>query len=139
MKSAPVPAHRNGGHPDPLPASVLLHLFSRCPQGCLEIGCRRMGEGGGSGGRGVDSSARPSATPGRKPWALLSQKSSLNPTISPSSPGCAHRPPSYPRGGGAPGGEGGMVGLRDDSTPQASDPTPSTPRLSLLHCLNLRF
>ena len=81
-----------------------------------------MDGGGGSEGGSLDSSARPSATPGRKPWALLSQKSSINPTIPPSFPGCADRPPSHPRGGGAPGREGGMVGLMDDSTPQAPAP-----------------
>ena len=70
--------------------------------------------GGGSGGRGINRGARPSATPGRKLWALLSsEEPSVTPTISPSFQGCAYRPPSYPRGGGAPWREGGMVGLTD--------------------------
>ena len=30
-KPAPSPAHRNGGHPDLLPAFAILHLSSRCP------------------------------------------------------------------------------------------------------------
>ena len=66
-KSAPIPAHRSGGHPDPPPTSVILHLtfarpLSKSLTGCAEVGCRMMGDGGGgSGGRGVRSRARVTA------------------------------------------------------------------------------
>ena len=59
-KTRPIPAQRNAGHPDPLPASVILHLASGCPLTGMS-GSRVQddgGVGGGSGGRGVDSSAR---------------------------------------------------------------------------------
>ena len=52
-KPAPIPAQRNAGHPDLPPACVILHPISRCPPGCLEIGCRMMQEGGGGLGGGV--------------------------------------------------------------------------------------
>ena len=55
--------------PPPSSCTSLPHVLW---QGCAEVGCRMMGEGGGSGGRGVGRRARPSATPGWKPWALLS-------------------------------------------------------------------
>ena len=118
-KPAPITAQRNAGHPDPPPASVLLHLISKCPQGCLEIGCRMMGEWGvGLGGAGVDSSAR-----GGRLWRA--QRIVVHePHHIPLLPS-VYRPPSHPRGGDAPGGEGGMVGLRDDWTPQAPPETTS--------------
>ena len=47
-KPAPIPAQRNAGHPNPSPASVILHLAG---VGCPEAGCRMM-EGGGGGGLG---------------------------------------------------------------------------------------
>ena len=65
-------------------------------------------EGGGSGGRGLDSSAR-ATTPG-----LLNRKPPINPPYPPPSQGL--RLPSAltsEGGGGAPGREGGMVGLMD--------------------------
>ena len=74
--------------------------------GCPEAGCRMMGEwGGGSGGRGLDSSSR-ATTPG-----LLIQKPLSSPTLPPSCQGSGYRPPSYPRGGVTPWWEGGRVGV----------------------------
>ena len=77
--------------------------------------------GGGSGGRGLGSRSR-ATTPG-----LLNLQPPTNPHHIPLLlRDCAHRPPSHPRGGGAPGREGGMVGLVDGSTPQAPAPTPTS-------------
>ena len=52
LKSGPIPAHQTGGHPDPPPTSVILHLtfahpLSKSLTGCAEVGCRMMGDGGG--------------------------------------------------------------------------------------------
>ena len=106
-KPAPIPAQRNAGHPDPLPASVILHLASGCPLTGIS-GSRVQddgGVGGGSGGRGLDSSSR-ATTPG-----LGNKKPSTNPTISPFFPGIAPTIRPHIRGGGALlGGRGGWLG-----------------------------
>ena len=86
-----------------------------------------MDEGGVWGGS-VDSRARPiSGHPGAKALGSAQLIAVSYPAIPPSFPGSADRPPSHPRGGGAPGREGGMVGLRDGSTPQVPAPTRIAP------------
>ena len=50
-KPAPIPAQRNAGHPDPLLASVILHLFSGRPLTGMS-GNRVQDDGGWGGGLG---------------------------------------------------------------------------------------
>ena len=59
----------------------------------------------------------------RMPLACSAYSRLLTPPYPPPPQDRVYRPPSHPRGGHAPGGEGGMVGLMDGSTPQAPAPT----------------
>ena len=92
----------------------------------LDGNVRKQGAGwwgmrGGSGGRGVDSSAR-ATTPG----LLIKSRSPPQPYPPPSEV-CAYRPPSHPRGGSAPRGEG-WVGLGSGA---AKPPKPLPPPVLL--------
>ena len=73
------------------------------------------GEGGGSGGRGLDSSAR-ATTPG-----LLIEMPPLPQPYPPPAKVRGYRPPSHPRGGGGHtlvgGGEGGGSGAAKPPKP----------------------
>ena len=92
-----------------------------------------MQEGGG----GVWGEGCRQQSQGNKPWPAQ-PKPSITPTPPNSGEGRAHRPPSYPRGGGRPSQELGGVGLMDGSTPQAPAPTRTTHLLSAKFALKKR-
>ena len=63
-KPRPYPSPAQCWAPKPPPTSVILHTISRCPQGCLEIGCRgceRKGVGAGGNIHILIAPSRPSS------------------------------------------------------------------------------
>ena len=81
-------------------------------------GAGGWGRGGGVWGEGCRQQSQR-----RMPLACSAYSRLLTPPYPPPPQDRVYRPPSHPRGGDAPGGEGGMVGLTDGSTPQAPAPT----------------
>ena len=122
-KTRPIPAHRNGGHPDPLPTSVILHPISGCP--LTGMSRNRVqddgGWGGGSGGRGVDSRARGNNL------GLLIRELLPTPTVPPSPQG-PHLPTALTSEGGGCTLAGGWVGLGSGA---ARPPKPLPPPVPL--------
>ena len=113
---------RNAGHPDPLPASVILHLASGCP--LTGISGSKVQDDGGVGGGGLVGGVS-TAVPGQLPWTAQLLAAHY-PTISPSFPGIAPtiRPHIQVGGRSWEGGGDGWVNGRLNGSLNPPSPFP---------------